>query len=91
MKIIYAIFLTLCAGMPLHSTAANAGDPNEAQLSSHDHYKNKSGQIVHSPAKSKTGKAPANATAQCRDNSYSFSQHHRGTCSGHGGVAQWMQ
>lgn len=34
--------------------------------------------------------APAGATAQCRDGSYSFSQHHSGTCSGHDGVAKWI-
>jgi Protein of unknown function (DUF3761) len=27
--------------------------------------------------------------AQCRDGSYSFSEHRSGTCSGHGGVKQW--
>jgi hypothetical protein len=32
----------------------------------------------------------AGATAQCRDGSYSFSEHHRGTCSHHGGVASWL-
>ncbi len=32
---------------------------------------------------------PYGATAQCRDGSYSFSQHRQGTCSHHGGVAQW--
>jgi len=25
-----------------------------------------------------------------KDVDYSFSQHHTGTCSGHGGVAQWL-
>jgi Protein of unknown function (DUF3761) len=34
--------------------------------------------------------APAGATARCRDGSYSFSQHHSGTCSYHGGVAAWL-
>jgi len=34
--------------------------------------------------------APPGATAQCRDGSYSYSQHHTGTCSHHGGVAQWL-
>jgi hypothetical protein len=29
------------------------------------------------------------ASAQCRDGTYSHSHHHSGTCSGHGGVAQW--
>lgn len=28
-------------------------------------------------------------TAECRDGSYSFSAHHRGTCSWHGGVSVW--
>ncbi|WP_343205931.1 DUF3761 domain-containing protein [Rhodanobacter sp. MP1X3] len=34
--------------------------------------------------------APAGASAQCRDGSYSFSMNHRGTCSHHGGVARWL-
>jgi Protein of unknown function (DUF3761) len=33
---------------------------------------------------------PPGATAQCRDGTYSFSQHHSGTCSHHGGVAKWL-
>jgi hypothetical protein len=36
------------------------------------------------------GSAPAGATARCRDGTYSFSQHHSGTCSHHGGVAAWL-
>jgi hypothetical protein len=31
------------------------------------------------------------ATAKCRDGSYSWSRHHRGTCSSHHGVAQWYR
>lgn len=34
--------------------------------------------------------APAGATAQCNDGTYSYSQHHQGTCSHHGGVAIWL-
>ncbi|MBV9110006.1 MAG: DUF3761 domain-containing protein [Gemmatimonadetes bacterium] len=34
--------------------------------------------------------APGGATAICRDGSYSYSLHHRGTCSHHGGVEQWL-
>jgi uncharacterized protein YraI len=30
------------------------------------------------------------ATALCRDGTYSYSLHRRGTCSHHGGVAQWF-
>ncbi len=32
---------------------------------------------------------PNNATAMCKDGSYSHSAHHSGTCSGHQGVATW--
>jgi hypothetical protein len=34
--------------------------------------------------------APPGTTARCVDGSYSFSQHHSGTCSHHGGVAVWF-
>lgn len=33
---------------------------------------------------------PAGATARCRDGTYSFSEHRRGTCSHHGGVVAWL-
>lgn len=33
---------------------------------------------------------PPGATARCRDGSYSHSKSRNGTCSGHGGVAQWL-
>jgi hypothetical protein len=62
--------------------------PNEADLNEHGHYVNKQGVTVHSPAHSKSGAVPDGATAQCRDGTYSFSQHRSGTCSHHGGVGQ---
>jgi hypothetical protein len=33
---------------------------------------------------------PPGATAKCRDGTYSYSQHRSGTCSHHGGVAEWL-
>ncbi len=33
---------------------------------------------------------PYGASALCSDGTYSFSQHRSGTCSHHGGVAQWL-
>lgn len=33
---------------------------------------------------------PPGATARCADGTYSFSHTHSGTCSHHGGVAQWL-
>jgi hypothetical protein len=35
--------------------------------------------------------ASGDATAQCKDGSYSHSKHHRGACSKHGGVQQWLK
>jgi hypothetical protein len=35
--------------------------------------------------------APADATALCKDGSYSHAQHHRGACSKHRGVQQWLK
>ncbi len=64
--------------------------PDESQLVEHGHYTNKSGAVVHSPAHAVTSQAPAGASAKCRDGSFSFSQHHSGTCSHHGGVASWL-
>jgi hypothetical protein len=34
--------------------------------------------------------APPGATAVCRDGTYSYSKHHSGTCSHHGGVKRWL-
>jgi|GEM_PF-830645 len=33
---------------------------------------------------------PSGASAVCRDGTYSYSAHRRGTCSHHGGVARWL-
>jgi hypothetical protein len=33
---------------------------------------------------------PTGATAKCKDGTYSKSKHHAGTCSSHGGVAEWL-
>jgi SH3-like domain-containing protein len=52
-------------------------------------YINVDGVRVPSPVFSET--RPEGATARCRDGSYSFSQHRRGTCSYHGGVAEWLR
>jgi Protein of unknown function (DUF3761) len=80
----------LFSASPAFAYAAPAGNPDEANLSNHNTYTNRDGNTVHAPARSPSGKAPQGATARCRDGTYSFSQHHRGTCSGHGGVADWL-
>jgi hypothetical protein len=52
------------------------------------YYTNVSGHRVHTPVHA--SHAPRGASALCRDGSYSFSQHHQGTCSYHGGVGSWL-
>lgn len=54
------------------------------------YYVNSTGAIVHRPERTMRNVVPAGASAQCRDGTYSFSQHRRGTCSRHGGVARWL-
>jgi Protein of unknown function (DUF3761) len=45
------------------------------------------------PARSRATTAPVagQPTARCKDGSVSYSLHHSGSCSHHGGVSQWLQ
>jgi hypothetical protein len=75
------------------STGPSSGvakSTNSTQLSNNRYYTNSSGYAVHAPAKTLSGDVPSGASAVCRDGSYSFSMHHQGTCSHHGGVARWL-
>ena len=51
------------------------------------YYTNVAGHHVHRPMMA--SRRPAGATAHCGDGSWSFSEHHQGTCSHHSGVAEW--
>lgn len=48
------------------------------------------GVVVSVSAAAALAAPPPGATAQCRDGTYSYSQHRSGTCSYHGGVAVWV-
>ena len=41
--------------------------------------------------KGKPSDAPKDATAKCKDGTYSHAAQHRGACSNHGGVAEWYK
>lgn len=85
----------------INSSLPKPYQPQERQLSSNNnyntprpigsvkHYTNTDGVQVQSPTHYTA--PPAGATAICRDGTYSFSKHRRGTCSCHGGVAKWLQ
>jgi hypothetical protein len=83
----------LVATAPQMATSATLDARSHARFSecSKGYYKNSSGSCVHSPIKIKTKGStwPAGTTAKCFDGTYSFSLHHSGTCSHHGGVAIW--
>ena len=43
------------------------------------------------PAKAEAAPMPAEATAVCKDGTWSTAKNKQGTCSGHGGVAFWLK
>lgn len=81
-----AAFLTvavpLAAPDVFHSTA------QARETCGTEYYLNVDGRCVHRPLRAP--RVPVGASARCRDGSYSFSKHRRGTCSRHGGVAEWL-
>ena len=88
MLILCIFFASLALGKEQPSYNSQAA--NESQLVEHKHYTNSDGLDVHSPAHTLDGNVPNGASAKCRDGSYSFSKHHSGTCSHHGGVNSWL-
>ena len=73
---------------PIVSPIQSPVKDTNPDLSNDNYYTNSAGNEVHSPAYAPS--VPAGASARCRDGTYSFSQSRRGTCSHHGGVAQWL-
>ncbi len=71
-----------------HTRSASHSHSSTHSQSSH-YYTNVDGKRVHRPVHATH--TPARATAKCGDGTYSFSQHTRGTCSHHGGVANWVR
>lgn len=59
-----------------------------SSFGSDTYYYNSKGEKVQSPTYYPY--VPKGATARCVDGTYSFSKSRRGTCSHHGGVAQWL-
>ena len=91
MKYITLLLITLFTTTVYAKHVLPYNESDEQILVEHHHYRNSNGRTVHSPAHSKNGKRPNGASAKCRDGSYSFSKHRRGTCSRHHGVANWYK
>ena len=69
------------------SGAAQNGSA-KAKCTDNGTYVNSKGQTV--PRPENCSAPPKDATARCRDGTYSFSKSRRGTCSHHGGVGKWL-
>lgn len=87
-SIVALAFLALAAPFPAVIHEGAAAEARSPAVCGADSYINSRGNCVHRPVRA--DRAPAGATAKCRDGTYSFSQSRRGTCSWHGGVAQWL-
>lgn len=79
-----------CVVVFTYAKAAPASVDRTAPTIGRGFYTNRQGEAVRRPARTLSDQAPPGASAQCRDGSYSFSAHRRGTCSHHGGVARWL-
>lgn len=85
-SIILAVLLLGASGF----ASSNVAEAKHRRRAYHSkrYYVNSEGRRVHSPVRAKS--APAGATAECWDGTFSFSRNHRGTCSHHGGVKRWL-
>jgi hypothetical protein len=68
---------------------APAAPPVPATMNTHSRTVAKSRTTTTTSGNVTSAGGPNRATAKCRDGSMSFSAHRSGTCSGHGGVAQF--
>ncbi|HXP38328.1 MAG TPA: DUF3761 domain-containing protein [Solirubrobacteraceae bacterium] len=71
-----------------HQAAEKAAEAETMSGCTNGSYTNSAGNTVCSPESVPT--APAGATAKCEDGTYSMSESRSGTCSHHGGVAEWL-
>jgi hypothetical protein len=68
---------------PMAAPGTTPPRPAEKERSAHNP---KSELNTDPPVKTSDGQA----TARCKDGTLSYSKHHSGTCSGHGGVSRWL-
>lgn len=88
MKKSIMLALALCSAVPTLSLVYPTTAAEARQGCGNGYYRNSRGRCVQRPVRA--NRPPAGWTARCRDGTYSFSEHRRGTCSHHGGVAEWL-
>jgi hypothetical protein len=77
--VIFALLLSLVATVAAVPAYADNSD---------QYYHSTDGSEVHRPTH-QPSKGYGRETAICEDGTHSYSHHHRGTCSHHGGVEEW--
>ena len=83
MRMMVMLVLAVLASVPSQARERDYG-------SGGGYYQSSDGQEVHGPTRGVEA-ADGPVTATCRDGTTSYSHHHSGTCSGHGGVGQWAK
>jgi len=83
-----SIALALLLSAPIGTLAFLPTAAEARGVCGEGYYQNSRGICVPRPRHADS--APKNASARCRDGTYSFSMSRRGTCSHHGGVAVWL-
>ena len=87
-SIVVLAFLAFTGPPPVLGVGSVAVEARPYSTCGADSYINSSGHCVRRPVQAP--RRPSGATARCRDGTFSFSEHRRGTCSHHGGVAEWL-
>ena len=90
MRRVFAVALALAMLTPSTGIARTTHHATQSYLNIYgsENYTARSGHRVHRPVGA--NRAPAGASAQCGDLTYSFSESRRGTCSHHGGGSHWL-
>jgi hypothetical protein len=72
------------------TAAGRAPEANDTSSGSGGFLGRLMGRSAPAPRRTEPAQRQGAPTARCNDGTTSYSQHHSGTCSGHGGVAQWL-
>ena len=71
------------------TTHYHSGHIKSSGRQSHEFYHSSDGSMVHGPTHD-MDTTYGKPSAHCNDGTWSHSHHHQGTCSGHGGVTEWL-
>ncbi len=78
------------ASAPASGSAQKSSSPTSSTTTKDTTTKDTAAATTSAGTTKSAGPAPAGATAQCKDGTWSKSKTHSGTCSHHGGVDHWL-